>query len=78
MNTDVRNAEFGYFAGGNQCDYACWKGTPLEASVESVVAKGGGVGAAAQATTSTARSSTTPAPPEPTRPPHRPTRTTAA
>ncbi|WP_309227181.1 pre-peptidase C-terminal domain-containing protein [Micromonospora thermarum] len=28
----------------DQCRYAAWKGTALEASVESVVAKGGGVG----------------------------------
>ncbi|MFI0986223.1 pre-peptidase C-terminal domain-containing protein [Streptomyces exfoliatus] len=44
VNTDVRNAEFVYFAGGDQCRYATWKGTALEASVESVVAKGGGSG----------------------------------
>ncbi|MCI4063921.1 hypothetical protein MRQ36_15515 [Micromonospora sp. R77] len=44
VNTDIRNAEFVYFAGGNQCNYVAWKGTALEASVESVVAKGGGVG----------------------------------
>ncbi|SCL25120.1 Cyanophycinase [Micromonospora nigra] len=44
VNTDVRNAEFVYFAGGDQCRYVAWKGTALEASVESVVAKGGGVG----------------------------------
>ncbi|MER7459908.1 pre-peptidase C-terminal domain-containing protein [Micromonospora sp. NPDC126480] len=44
VNTDIRNAEFVYFAGGDQCRYAAWKGTALEASVESVVAKGGGVG----------------------------------
>ncbi|MFF4341498.1 hypothetical protein ACFY00_16380 [Kitasatospora sp. NPDC001540] len=44
VNTDVRNAEFVYFAGGNQCNYVHWKGTPLQASVQSVVAKGGGVG----------------------------------
>ncbi|MEU7008799.1 pre-peptidase C-terminal domain-containing protein [Streptomyces sp. NPDC046332] len=44
MNTDVRNAEFVYFAGGDQCRYAAWKGTALEASVEFVVAKGGGSG----------------------------------
>ncbi|MFI7283976.1 hypothetical protein ACIBOV_27300 [Micromonospora chersina] len=43
-NTDIRNAEFVYFAGGDQCNYVAWKGTALEASVESVVAKGGGVG----------------------------------
>ncbi|BCJ75791.1 hypothetical protein CS0771_53350 [Catellatospora sp. IY07-71] len=44
VNTDVRNAEFVYFAGGDQCRYANWKGTSLRASVQSVVAKGGGVG----------------------------------
>ncbi|MFJ5707213.1 pre-peptidase C-terminal domain-containing protein [Streptomyces sp. NPDC093105] len=44
MNTDVRNAEFVYFAGGDQCRYAAWKGTALETSVEAVVAKGGGSG----------------------------------
>ncbi|MFC0004952.1 pre-peptidase C-terminal domain-containing protein [Micromonospora siamensis] len=44
VNADIRNAEFVYFAGGNQCNYVAWKGTALEASVESVVAKGGGVG----------------------------------
>ncbi|MGY6021637.1 hypothetical protein [Streptomyces spinosirectus] len=44
VNTDIRNAEFVYFAGGDQCRYAAWKDTPLEASVESVVAKGGGSG----------------------------------
>ncbi|GAA4210919.1 hypothetical protein GCM10022252_79390 [Streptosporangium oxazolinicum] len=44
VNTDIRNAEFVYFAGGDQCRYASWKGTSLEASVESVVAKGGGSG----------------------------------
>ncbi|MDG6109565.1 hypothetical protein Daura_31550 [Dactylosporangium aurantiacum] len=44
VNTDIRNAEFVYFAGGDQCRYVAWKGTALEASVESVVAKGGGSG----------------------------------
>ncbi|MFD3545822.1 pre-peptidase C-terminal domain-containing protein [Streptomyces sp. NPDC058655] len=44
VNADVRNAEFVYFAGGDQCRYAAWKGSALEASVESVVAKGGGSG----------------------------------
>jgi len=43
-NTDIRNAEFVYFAGGDQCDYADWKGTSLQSSVKSVVAKGGGSG----------------------------------
>ncbi|MFF4648365.1 hypothetical protein [Streptomyces sp. NPDC001380] len=44
VNTDIRNAEFVYFAGGDQCRYAAWKGTALQASVQSVVAKGGGSG----------------------------------
>lgn len=44
VNTDIRNAEFVYYAGGDQCRYVAWKGTALEASVESVVAKGGGSG----------------------------------
>ncbi|MDX2592047.1 MULTISPECIES: pre-peptidase C-terminal domain-containing protein [Streptomyces] len=44
LNTDVRDAEFVYFAGGDQCRYAAWKGTALQASVQSVVAKGGGAG----------------------------------
>ncbi|MFD3870043.1 pre-peptidase C-terminal domain-containing protein [Streptomyces sp. NPDC058623] len=44
VNTDIRKAEFVYFAGGDQCRYAAWKGSALEASVESVVAKGGGSG----------------------------------
>lgn len=43
-NTDIRNAEFVYFAGGDQCRYAAWKSTSLRASVQSVVAKGGGSG----------------------------------
>ncbi|MDI1460849.1 hypothetical protein QEZ54_07720 [Catellatospora sp. KI3] len=44
VNTDIRNAEFVYFAGGDQCRYAAWKTTSLRASVQSVVAKGGGSG----------------------------------
>ncbi|MFJ5521326.1 hypothetical protein ACIQB4_30360 [Streptomyces griseoluteus] len=44
VNQDIRNAEFVYFAGGDQCRYAAWKGTDLQASVKSVVAKGGGAG----------------------------------
>ncbi|MER7763129.1 pre-peptidase C-terminal domain-containing protein [Streptomyces sp. NPDC097619] len=44
VNSDIRNAEFVYFAGGDQCRYVAWKGTALEASVESVIAKGGGSG----------------------------------
>ncbi|MFF7300548.1 hypothetical protein [Streptomyces sp. NPDC008265] len=43
-NTDIRNAEFVYFAGGDQCKYAAWKSTALRASVQSVVSKGGGSG----------------------------------
>ncbi|MFD3697952.1 hypothetical protein ACFWUZ_17635 [Streptomyces sp. NPDC058646] len=43
-NTDIRNAEFVYFAGGDQCTYTAWKATALRASVQSVVAKGGGSG----------------------------------
>lgn len=44
LNTDVRNAEFVYFTGGDQCRYAAWKSTALRDSVRSVVAKGGGSG----------------------------------
>lgn len=44
VNSDIRNAEFVYFTGGDQCRYAAWKGSALEASVESVAAKGGGSG----------------------------------
>ncbi|MGW5736458.1 MULTISPECIES: hypothetical protein [Streptomyces] len=44
VNQDIRNAEFVYFAGGDQCRYTAWKGTSLPASVKSVVAKGGGSG----------------------------------
>ncbi|WP_329274400.1 hypothetical protein [Streptomyces sp. NBC_00691] len=44
VNADVRNSEFVYFSGGDQCRYTAWKGTALEASIESVVAKGGGSG----------------------------------
>lgn len=41
----VKNAEELFFAGGNQCDYIQnFKGTGLETAVESVVAKGGGIG----------------------------------
>ncbi|MEU3895267.1 hypothetical protein [Streptomyces sp. NPDC045251] len=44
VNTDIRNTEFVYSAGGDQCRYADWKGTAPEASVESVVTKGDGAG----------------------------------
>ena len=43
--TAVRNAEVVYFAGGDQCNYIrVFKGTPIQGAVESVVARGGGVG----------------------------------
>lgn len=44
VNTDVRDAEFVHFAGGDQCLYAAWKNSALKESVGSVVAKGGGSG----------------------------------
>jgi cyanophycinase len=41
----VAKAEVIFFAGGDQCDYTRnFKGTPVEAAVESVYAKGGGIG----------------------------------
>lgn len=41
----VKNAEFVWFAGGDQCNYIRWvKGTPVEAAVKSVYARGGAVG----------------------------------
>jgi cyanophycinase len=41
----IRNAGVIFFAGGDQCKYIRnWKGTKLEAAVQSVYAKGGGVG----------------------------------
>ncbi len=43
--TSIRNAEVIFFAGGDQCNYVqFFKGTPIETAVESVYAKGGGVG----------------------------------
>jgi cyanophycinase len=43
--TAIRNAEVVFFAGGDQCNYVqFFKGTPIETAVESVYAKGGGVG----------------------------------
>lgn len=43
--TTIRNAEVVFFAGGDQCDYVRnFKGTLVETAVESVYAKGGGVG----------------------------------
>jgi len=45
VETTVKNAEVVFFAGGDQCDYVRnFKGTKVETAVESVYAKGGGVG----------------------------------
>ncbi|HEV2855004.1 MAG TPA: peptidase S51 [Thermoanaerobaculia bacterium] len=45
VEATVRNAEVVFFAGGDQCDYVkFFKGTLVETAVESVYAKGGGVG----------------------------------
>ncbi len=45
VETTVRNAEVIFFAGGDQCDYVTlFKGTLVETAVESVYARGGGVG----------------------------------
>lgn len=45
VETTVRNAEVIFFAGGDQCDYVKnFKGTKVETAVESVYARGGGVG----------------------------------
>ncbi|HEX2644613.1 MAG TPA: peptidase S51 [Thermoanaerobaculia bacterium] len=45
VQTTVKNAEVVFFAGGDQCDYVnFFKGTLVETAVESVYAKGGGVG----------------------------------
>lgn len=45
VETTVRNAEVVFFAGGNQCDYVrFFRGTRVETAVESVYARGGGVG----------------------------------
>lgn len=41
----VRNAEVVFFAGGDQCDYVhFFKGNEIERAVESVYARGGGIG----------------------------------
>ena len=41
----VQRAEIVFFAGGDQCNYVrLIKGTALEAAVEAVHARGGGVG----------------------------------
>jgi len=43
--TTVRSAEVVFFAGGDQCDYVTlFRGTRVETAVESVYARGGGVG----------------------------------
>jgi cyanophycinase-like exopeptidase len=45
VEATVRNAEVVFFAGGDQCDYVKnFKGTKVETAVESVYARGGGVG----------------------------------
>lgn len=45
VEATVRNAEVVFFAGGDQCDYVTnFKGTRVETAVESVYARGGGVG----------------------------------
>ncbi len=45
VETTVKNAEVVFFAGGDQCDYVTYfKGTKVETAVQSVYAKGGGVG----------------------------------
>ncbi|HEV2761648.1 MAG TPA: Type 1 glutamine amidotransferase-like domain-containing protein [Pyrinomonadaceae bacterium] len=45
VEATVRNAEVVFFAGGDQCDYVSnFKGTLVETAVESVYARGGGVG----------------------------------
>lgn len=45
VEATVRNAEVVFFAGGDQCNYVTnFKGTLVETAVESVYARGGGVG----------------------------------
>ncbi|HLL72047.1 MAG TPA: hypothetical protein VK363_11470 [Pyrinomonadaceae bacterium] len=45
VEATIRNAEVIFFAGGDQCNYVqFFKGTPIETAVESVYARGGGVG----------------------------------
>lgn len=45
VEATVRNAEVVFFAGGDQCDYVKnFRGTRVEAAVEAVYARGGGVG----------------------------------
>jgi cyanophycinase-like exopeptidase len=41
----VRNAEFVFFAGGDQCNYIRWiKDTPVSAAVKEVYERGGAIG----------------------------------
>jgi cyanophycinase len=45
VEATIRNAEVVFFAGGDQCNYVeNFKGTAVELAVESVYARGGGVG----------------------------------
>lgn len=45
IEATIRAAEVVFFAGGDQCNYVTnFKGTPVEAAVESVFARGGAVG----------------------------------
>ena len=45
VEATIKKAEVVFFAGGDQCNYVqFFKGTPIETAVESVYARGGGVG----------------------------------
>ena len=45
VESTIRNAEMVFFAGGDQCNYVeSFKGTAVELAVESVYARGGGIG----------------------------------
>ena len=44
ITTHIKQAEVVYFAGGNQCDYVKWGGSPLHRAVTDAVARGGGMG----------------------------------
>jgi cyanophycinase len=45
VNAAIRSAEVVFFAGGDQCDYVkFFKGTAIEANVEFVYQRGGGIG----------------------------------
>jgi cyanophycinase len=45
VESTIRNAEVVFFAGGDQCNYVeSFKGTAVELAVESVYARGGGIG----------------------------------